>query len=489
MTESAEDILRWRRDAVAFVRECLGVEPDDWQLDCLRYLSVPVEQGGLKRRLSMQACAGPGKSAVLAWLGLWCLFCFGDMGEHPQGVAVSMTKDNLMAGLAKEIAKWLKRSELLMRELVWTASKVYHRDHPETWFLEFRSFSKSATKEEIGETLSGLHSTTMMFYLIDEGGSIDPIIGLRAEQGMGDPTGRGLIATAGNTTSKQSFLYKARLDDDYETVSITADPDDPKRTPRVSVEHAAKQIAKAALGREDPWVQAFILGVYPESAINQLLTLEQVEAAMERVPMEHEYDWAPNVLGVDVARFGLDSSVIAWRQGLVVHDVKLLPQLDSNQGAGHVALAWQHTKADACFVDDTGGYGAGWIDRLRDLRYKPVGIAFSGKPSDPRFYNKRTEMWWEMAEWVKRGGALPKDTRLLSELVEPTYTFKGDKLLLEPKENIAERLGRSPDIADAIALTFAQPVQSQPSADERLFRKPTPTSKHSSHGIPKEWLE
>jgi hypothetical protein len=98
------------------------------------------------------------------------------------------------------------------------------------------------------------------------------------------------------------------------------------------------------------------------------------------------------------------------------------------------------------------------VDALRSMNRRPVGVQFAGSPTDLGFVNKRAEMWWKMAEWVKGGGSLPDDPELVAELTTPTYFFKGDKIQIEDKDQIKERLGRSPDIADALALTFAHAV-------------------------------
>ena len=63
-----------------------------------------------------------------------------------------------------------------------------------------------------------------------------------------------------------------------------------------------------------------------------------------------------------------------------------------------------------------------------------------------------------MADWVKSGGALPNVPELVAELTTPTYTFVGGKIMLEDKDQVKKRLGRSPDLADALALTFAYPI-------------------------------
>lgn len=112
------------------------------------------------------------------------------------------------------------------------------------------------------------------------------------------------------------------------------------------------------------------------------------------------------------------------------------------------------------FIDDTGGWGASWIDQLRRIGREPVPVGFASAPTDPRYANKRTEMYFHAIEWIKGGGALPPETEpgvseLIAALSQTTYGFRGDRLLLEPKDQIKQRLGHSPDDADAFALTFA----------------------------------
>jgi phage terminase large subunit len=166
---------------------------------------------------------------------------------------------------------------------------------------------------------------------------------------------------------------------------------------------------------------------------------------------------AARILGVDVARFGDDASVIFPWQGLIAFPPLRFGNIDSTQGAGLVARRW----TDAFFVDDTGGFGGSWIDNLRRLGHSPIGVPFSSRPNDPRYENKRTEMYFEAVEWSRRGGQLPPGSashELIAALSQTTYSFRGDRLLLEPKEQVKARLSYSPDDTDAFVLAFAQPV-------------------------------
>lgn len=458
-------IKNWRENPVAFVVDNFGIEPDEWQTDALKSLGGTANP---RRRLCMKACTGPGKSAALAWIGWHRLACFADRGEHPKGAALSITRDNLKDNLWAEMAKWQGRSEFLKTAFSWTKELIYANDHSETWFLSARSFAKDADAESIGRALSGLHSR-YPFILLDETGDMPVAVGRAAEQIFtGSPTDA-LIAQAGNPTSSTGLLYLTCVQNkaNWVVITITADPDDPKRTPRVDIDLAREQIK--TYGKDNPWVMATILGQFPPAGFNSLLGVEDVERAMGRFYNPRDYDFAPKILGVDVAREGDDQSVIFPRQGLVAFKPKMFRGVDSQYLAGEVSRSEDRWGAHASIIDGTGGYGSGVIDAMRGIGRNPLDCQFAGKAYSPKYLNKRAEIWFEMAEWVKKGGALPNIPALVAELTTPTYSFQGDKLIIEPKKEIKKRLGRSPDLADALAVTFAFPVHVN---NELLRQKP-----------------
>ena len=353
----------------------------------------------------------------------------------------------------------------MSQAFTWTQSRIFANDHPETWFLSARSFPKSADTETIGKTLSGLHGKYLI-YLIDESGDIPPEISKAAEQGLGETLGRvggfAKIVTAGNPISTDGLLYAASISENWHNIRITSDPDDPERTPRVSKEWAESQIKE--YGRDDPWVKSYILGEFPSSAINSLLSLEEVEAAMKKHYTIKDFGHSQKRLGVDVARGGLDSTVIFPRQGLAAFKYVQMRNANGPQVAARVINAKAKWGSEVEFVDDTGGFGASVIDSMHLAGHSPMDIHFGSKATDARYYNKRSEMWLKMAEWVKRGGALPKCNTLKKELTSVQYYIKNGKLALEDKEQVKKRLGFSPDIADALALTFA--MDDMPARDE-----------------------
>jgi phage terminase large subunit len=445
-------IKLWREDPARFAIDNFGIDPDPWQHDAMAALGGAYNP---RRRLVMKACTGPGKSATLAWMGWHRLACFAELGEHPKGAALSITADNLKDNLWAELAKWQHRSEFLSAAFTWTKSTIYANDHPETWFLSARSFARDADAEAIGRALSGLHSR-FPFVLLDETGEMPVSVGRAAAQIFtGSPVDAAIIQ-AGNPTSSAGLLYDSCAKGGWTQITITADPDDPRRTPRVSVEHARDMIETH--GRDNPWVMATILGLFPPTGFNALLGPDDVDAAMARHVGLDQISHAPVILGGDVARQGDDESCVARRQGLVAYPLQPMRIPDTMMVASLFARSVHEHGADAIFVDGTGGYGAGVIDAMRQTGHSPIEVQFSGRPNDPRYFNKRSEMYFEMAKWIKGGGALPQDPKLKEELCAITFVYQGDKFRIAEKDIIKDKIGRSPDRADALALTFAFPV-------------------------------
>lgn len=456
LKKAAQNVRRWKASPVTFVREAFKVEPDEWQKDVLTAFADP-----LKPRISMQACAGPGKTAVLAWCGWNFLTCYAEPGEHPKGAAVSIDATNLETNLWPELSKWQERSPFLQHAFTWTKTRIFANDHPETWFLAARTFPKTANADEQGKTLSGLHSRYPLF-LIDESGAMPTTIMRAAEQALAN-CAFGKILQAGNTLSREGMLYAAATTHAHQwyIVRITADPDDPNRTPRVPKDWAQQQID--TYGRENPWVQAYVLGQFPASSLNTLLSDDDVRAAMKRELPADAYSWAQARIGVDVARFGDDRTVLFPRQGNRAFLPEIMRHPRDSSVSTDIATAVlrlrEKHKAYVTVMDATGGWAAGARDVLvaSDRQYVPVSVQFHTPGLDTRYKNRRAEMWFQMAEWVKAGGWLPNVPELVSELAAPTYTYVGGKFQMELKEQVKQRIGRSPDLADALALTFGVP--------------------------------
>ena len=203
---------------------------------------------------------------------------------------------------------------------------------------------------------------------------------------------------------------------------------------------------------------------FNSSGEDTLISIESVAAASGR--RVTGYEDLPLVIGVDIARFGDDNTIISPRRGTMAYRQICYHGLDNMQVVDRIAAYINQNHVAMCFID--AGRGEGVIDRLHQLGYANViEVPFGAKAADSAKYeNKRAEMWCEMAEWMKEG-SIPDDADLRMDLTAPTYKFsRNGRIMLEAKADIKERLKRSPDGGDALALTFAMPVAG------RAFRKP-----------------
>lgn len=211
---------------------------------------------------------------------------------------------------------------------------------------------------------------------------------------------------------------------------------------------------------------------FSASGDDQLLSIEQVDAAMQREPDARALSTKePLVMGVDVARFGSDKSVIVFRRGLVAEKPIYILRSTIPDLANFVNYHYQIRLPSAVFVDGTG-VGGGVVDILASFGLPTYDINFASRSVDARYKNRRTEMWCRMADWVKRGAYIYPDQHLKLELCSPTYTTdEGGKICLESKKDIKTRLGVSPDFADALALTFAENLYPENDYLKRMMRK------------------
>jgi phage terminase large subunit len=462
--ESYEKWESWKHNTPKFAHDVFAFKPDNWQLEAFQAWDNPAID-----RIAMQACAGPGKTAVEAICAWQFLVCRSDGINHPQAFAMSITGDNLRDNLWKELAIWYGRSQFLQRAFIWQKEQIFNREFPDIWWLRARSWSKSADPEAQGRTLSGLHAKSIA-YFIDEGGEIPPSVGRSAEQGLSNCEW-GKILMAGNASSHDGLLYLAANTQSHlwKVIPVTGDPDDPARSPRIDIEWAREQIA--LYGRDNPWVMAFILGKFPPTSINALLSPDEVRQAMDRRLADHEYINLQKRLGVDVARFGDDRTVLFPRQGRRAYDPVEMRNARTDAIAGRVALAKKNWQWELGFIDSTGGYSGGVEDQSRLGGIELIPVNFSSNALDPRYFNRRSEMHFLAAEWVKNGGWLPNKPSIIREACAARYWFDKGKLRVTEKDQIKKDLqGHSPDDWDAFILTFALP--DMPASVEQMLGIP-----------------
>lgn len=189
-----------------------------------------------------------------------------------------------------------------------------------------------------------------------------------------------------------------------------------------------------------------------------LIPLELARKAARRHLRIDQYGFAARLMGVDPARLGDDRFVVIRRQGLVCWEPAISKGNDTQRGISLVmreADAWQ---PDAIFIDPGGNPGV--YDGLKRTRWPVFSVDFGSGATDKRFANKRAEIWYRMKEWLKEGACIPDDQAMIADLCSTEYDHHNarGRFQLESKEDIRKRGLPSPDIADALATTFAFPV-------------------------------
>lgn len=447
---TVEKLRLWRRDSIAFARDNFSFSPDPFQAEMMQ----AWDRGD--QRIAAKSSKGPGKTCILAIL----TWQFLATRPHPRVGCTSISGDNLDDCLWPEMAKWQNRSPFLKSQFNWAKTRIVARDHPETWFASARTWSKNADSRQQADTLAGLHEDYTLF-VIDEAGGVPDAVAVTAEAALASGIETRMLM-AGNPTHLSGPLYRAATTEKnlWTLITATGDPDNPKRSPRVSMEWARSMIER--FGRDNPWVMINVLGEFPNASLMALLGPEDVEAAFSRKDVgPYDQVKVAKVLGVDVARSAAGHrTVIFPRQGLDARSrpYKVFRGLRTQETVDQVSREADEWGADAIVVDDTGGWGAGTIDGLNMRGYPVIGVNSSGKPNNPRYYNKRAEMLFEAAEWVRSAGRLPRSDEVKREAPLATYFFNRNKMQVVDKDVIMEELGESPDVWDAFCLTFGAAV-------------------------------
>jgi hypothetical protein len=229
-------------------------------------------------------------------------------------------------------------------------------------------------------------------------------------------------------------------------------------------------------GPESNDAKVEVYGQFPTIGENQFIGSAVVEEALERPRYDDKH--SPIVIGVDVARFGADKTVITVRKGRDLVSVSKYSGLDTMQVTGRVIEAIEKWSPDLTVIDE-GGLGAGVLDRLLEQRYKVRGVNFGSRADSSAYANKRTEMWGQMREWLKTAsiGSLNKDGKqedrhLMADLCGPEYKITSNGgIMLESKDSMKKRGIASPDVADSIAIGFAYPVANRAATNELREKK------------------
>jgi hypothetical protein len=398
---------------------------------------------------------GIGKSAEIGMLSKWAL----DSWPDSRVVITANTEQQLITKTSPEVAKWHKLA--ITRDWFNIATmKISSKEagHQDSWRLDFVTWSANNT-----EAFAGLHNVgKLILVMMDEGSNIDDRVWEVTEGALTDENTVIVWVVFGNPTRNTGRFRECfgRYRSRWYTLQIDSR----------EVEGTNKSYLQEIIdtyGEDSDISRVRVKGQFPSASSMQFISSASVEIARQRIVEPLPTD--PLIYGLDCARYGDDSSVLARRVG---RDARSKPWnkwqgVDAMTLAGEVARMASEEKPDAIFVD-AGNIGAAVIDRLRQLEIPNViEVWFGGAGKDVelpgnlrfRVANKRTEMWVRMRNWLE-GGAIPDDQLLQDDLTGIEYGYGRDEttLTLEQKKHAKQRGLASPDNADALACTFAEVV-------------------------------
>jgi hypothetical protein len=428
--------------------------PDEWQLDFLTELGKQVRErnfDGIQPvtpiRMVIVSGHGVGKSVLCAWVCHWVM----STRPRARGTVTANTFSQLSTKTWAAIQTWARL--LINRHwFVVTGDSMYFRGQKESWAV-----SAASCREENSESFAGQHaadSTSLMIF--DEASAIPEKIWEVAEGSMSD--GSPVFLACGNPTRNTGRFQRITFGSERE------------RWTRFSVDSRQSRFANKELiaqwevdyGADSDFFRVRVRGECPRAGTTQFIPSDDV-AACRKYKAEGVATF-PKVLGVDVARFGDDRSVIGLRQGRKFQILAKLRGVDTVQ-LTHRVIAFRESEQPDAVVVDGDGLGAGVVDQLRDRGFSSGLHEFHGAvPAEDshKYFNRRAEVWGLAADWLHAGAEIPDDPELETDLTAPQYGFSAkQQIQLEKKEDMKSRGCASPDLGDVLAYTFAVKLQSR----------------------------
>ena len=430
-------IERYRDDPVGFAVEVLGMDLLPWQADFLKAVA------GGKKRISIRAGHGVGKSAACSVAVVWHM-----VTRYPQKTVVTApAAGQLFDVLYPEIKTRVSQLPPFVRDLfvVFTDRIVLKAELDRK--IEESFVSAKTSSIDRPEAMAGVHSENVLLIFDEASGIPEAVYGAAA----GSMSGHSAITILiGNPTRNSGYFHKTHheLRHNWHCMHVSCIGN------RLVSEDFIKDV-EYQWGEKSNEYRVKVLGEFPLAEDRVLIAKELVDAAMVRdVVLDPK---APLLFGVDVARFGDDRSVICKRQGNIVIEVKAQRGLDLMGLVGWVASE-ARTDMPAEIMVDSIGLGSGVADRLRELGFNVRDVNVSEVSSmNQSAYRLRDELWLAVKDWLNRRSCkLPRDEVLAQELVSVAYDYHSTGAIkVESKDSLKTRLKRSPDLADALTLTFA----------------------------------
>lgn len=429
--------------------ELEGKAPEQWQIEILCAVRDGLLTPNEAIRVAVASGHGIGKSALVAWLILWAISTF----EDTRGVVTANTENQLRTKTWPEVAKWHQRF-IAKHWFTVTATAIFSSDpsHERNWRIDLTPWSISNT-----ESFHGLHNLGKRLILIfDEASAIHDEIWNVSEGALTDANTEILWFAFGNPTRNTGRFHACfhKFRHRWKTKQIDS------RTVSISNKTQIKQW-EDDYGENSDFFKIRVKGEFPNTSDKQFIPADYINAARGKKLGMASYYYAPAIIGADPAYS--DEFAIFLRQGLFSKQIGSFKGLkDDMAAAGYLAKLEDEYKADAVFIDFGHGSGIASAGKLMG-REKWTLVNFGGASSLNEYLNKRGDMWAQMREWLKQGGVIPDDPQLCEELSWPEWhmNVRTQKTVLESKEDMRKRGLSSPNRADALALTFAFPVQSK----------------------------
>lgn len=436
--ETGPDV--WQREHLEYIGRCLQTAPH-----------TPVQTGVVSGH-------GVGKSCDVSWLTMWAMTTSVDT----KCVVTANTALQLKTKTWAELAKWYNLMHpLLQEQFTKTATALYsaHPKREQTWRAE-----AIPNSPENPAAFAGAHNAgKRLLIIMDEASEIADAIYETVEGALTDADTEIIYCIYGNPTApigRFRECAEGRFRAQWKFWHI--DNRTVKRTNKEKLNELVE-----AYGEDSDWVRVRVRGLFPRVGSVQLIPSDVVEQARKRTPLVVHSQ--PLILGVDVARYGDDQSVLAARRGL---DAKTIPWrrfrgLSTMQLVTKIVEMHAEFGFDAIMVDD-GNMGAGVVDRLMEMNIKgvyPVSFGSGGgiveyRGQSMKVANKRAEIWTKMRESLYLGLAIPDENEIEVDLCGTQYGYNGkDEIQLEKKEHMKERGLASPDNGDGLACTYAYHIE------------------------------
>lgn len=457
-------LSEWRKSPLLFVTEALQVVPSDQQAEAL--VLFPKT-----RRMTIRSGHGTGKDAFAAWLTIWFLVT----RPYAKVICTAPTARQLNDILWSEISKWLRKS-VVSDEFVVQSDKIFHKEAPKEWWARAVSTSAKASPEEQAEKIAGFHGEHLLIICDEASGIVDPIM-VTLEGAMTQEDNHMLLI--GNPTKSTGYFYDSHNHVELSKLWTKLHWDSRKST-NVSPEMVS--YFRTKYGEESNIFKIRVAGEFPLDSSNTLIPLAWAIACIDDDIVENKED--DIYLGVDVARYGEDSSIILPRRGPIILPWNKIQGMDTVDVAGAAFQSFIDHEARAIAVDEIG-VGAGVVDNLRRFpgaNGKIFGINVARKSTDNMKWAKlRDQLWMAVRDrFMRKQYNLPCRTQqerdmsneLANEVASVLYGFDNNGAIkIESKKDSKSRGIPSPNIGDALCLSEYFYLFSMDKAIERAAKK------------------